>query len=72
MTISNPDLLSSSETGVNPEKLKNSIYLNQLDVRKGIGGIHITKKRRAETLRHVLVCDNFKSRLEGCIFKRIS
>jgi hypothetical protein len=39
---------------------------------KAIGGIYFTKKWRAETLQPGLVFDNFKARLESCIFKCIS
>jgi hypothetical protein len=49
MTISNPDSLSSSETGVNPGiKAVKSAYLHELDVRKPLV---VTISQRSEELR---------------------
>ncbi len=73
VTISNPDLLSRSETGVNLgirswEKRSSEWARCQ----KGIGGIYFTEKWRAESPQPGLEFDNFKPRLESCIFKCIS
>ncbi len=59
MTISNPDSLSSSETGVNPGirswKKHSSDWAR---CQKAIGGIYFTKKWRGETLHPGLEFDN--------------
>ncbi len=73
VTISNPDLLSSSETEVN---LGIKSWKNHpsewSQCQKAVGGIYFTKKWRAETLQPGLEFDYFKPRLENGIFKRIS
>jgi hypothetical protein len=73
VTISNPDSLSSSETGVDPgtRSWKKSTYLNELDVRKPLV-VSISQTRRAETLQPGLEFDNFKPPLESSIFECIS
>jgi hypothetical protein len=50
LTISNPDSLSSSETGVNPgiRSYEKSTYLNELDVRKQLV---VSISQRREELR---------------------
>ncbi len=49
MTISNPDSLSCSGTGVNPGiRSRKSTYLNELDVRKPLV---VSNSRRSEELR---------------------
>ncbi len=71
MTISNPDSLSSRETGVNPEirswKKKHSTEWAQCQ--EAIGGIYFTKKWRAETLQPGSEFDGFEPRLKSGIFK---
>ncbi len=71
-TISNPDWLYSSETGVNPRirSWKNP-YLNELQFQKVIGDIYFTKKSKVETLPPGLEFDNFKPPPISCIFKCI-
>jgi hypothetical protein len=72
-SISNPNLLSSSETGVNPGIRSWKKHLSDwARCQKASGGIYSTKKRRPETLQPGLEFDNFKPRLESCIFKCIS
>jgi hypothetical protein len=49
VTISNPDLLCSSETGVNPGiRSDKGTYLNEHDVRKALV---VTVSQRSEELR---------------------
>ncbi len=72
-TISNTDLLSSIETGVNSgirswkKRLSKWVWCQ-----KAIGGIYLTKKWRAETLQPCLEFVNIKLRLKSGIFKCIS
>jgi hypothetical protein len=71
--IASHDLLSSSETGVNPEiKSWRKILPKWAQCQKTIGGIYFTKKRRAETIQPALEFANFKPRLKIGIFKSIS
>jgi hypothetical protein len=73
VTITNPESLYSSETGVNPGIRSGKKDLSErARCQKAIGGIYFTKKRRAETLRPGLEFDNFKPRLESGTFKCIS
>ncbi len=76
MTMSNPDLISSSETRVNPGirswRKHISEWARLLDVRKPLVESISQKKWRAETLQPGLEFDNFKPRLESGIFKCIS
>jgi hypothetical protein len=73
VTISNPDSLSSSETGVNPVIRSWKKHLSEWDRgQKAIGGIYFTKKWRAETLQPGVEFDSFEPRLRSCIFKCIS
>ncbi len=73
VTISNPDLPSSSETGVNPGIRSWKEHLSEwARCQEAIGGIYFTKKWRAETLQPGLEFDNFKPRLKISIFKCIS
>ncbi len=73
VTISNPNSLSRSETGVNPGirswKKRSSEWAW---CQKAIGGISFTKKWRTETLRPGLQFADFKPQLESRIFKCIS
>ncbi len=69
LTISNPDSLSSSETGNNPGirswKKHSSDWAR---CQKAVGGIYFTKKRRVETLQPGSEFDNFKHQLKsGCL-----
>ncbi len=71
VTISNPDSLSSSETGFNSGiRSWKSNYLNELDVRKPLV-VSISQRVRAATLQPGLEFDNFEPWLESDIFKRI-
>jgi hypothetical protein len=73
VSISKPDLLSSSETGVNSGIRSWKKHLSDwARCQKAIGGIYFTKKWRAETLQRGLEFDNFKPRLKSGIFKCIS
>jgi hypothetical protein len=73
VTISNPNLLSSSDTGVDPGIRSWKKHLSEwARCQKAIGGIYFTKKWRAETLQTGFEFDNFKSRLKSWIFKGIS
>jgi hypothetical protein len=66
VTISNPDLLSSNETGVNPGIRSWKKCLSEwARCQKAIGDIYFTKKWRAETLQPGLEFDNFKPRLKA-------
>ncbi len=66
LTISNPNLLSSSETGVNPGLRSWKKHLSDwARCQKAVGGIYLTKKRRAETLQPGSEFDNFKPRLKS-------
>jgi hypothetical protein len=69
---SNPSLLSTWETGVNPgiRSWKKRWY-EWAWCQKAIGGIYITKRWRTETLQPGLEFDDFKPRLESGIFKCI-
>ncbi len=59
--ISNPFLLSSSETGINPGIKSWRKHLSDWDrCKKAIGGVYFTKKWRAETLQPGLEFDDFK------------
>jgi hypothetical protein len=72
VTISNPDSLSSSETGVNPEIRSWRKYLSGWAwCQKTIGGIYSTKKWRAETLLPGLEFNNFKPRLKMYLQKHL-
>jgi hypothetical protein len=72
-TISKPDSLSSSETGVYPRIRSCKMHLSEwARCQEAIGGIYFTKTWRAETLEPGLEVDNFKPRLESGIFKCIS
>jgi hypothetical protein len=65
VTISNPDSLYSSETGINPGIRSWKKHLPEWSwCHKAVGGIYITKKWRAETLQPGLEFDNFKSWLK--------
>jgi hypothetical protein len=71
--ISNPDIPSSTETGVNSEIRSWKKHLFEwARCQKAIDGIYFTKKWRAENLQHGLEFDNFKPRLKSGIFKCIS
>ncbi len=71
-TISDPEWLSSSETGVNPGISSRKKHLSDWARRqKAIGGIYFTKKWRAETQQPDLRFGVFKSRLKSCTFKCI-
>jgi hypothetical protein len=73
IVVSNPNLLSSSSTGINLGigSWKDLAEANLCQ--KAIGGIYFTRKGRAdETLQPGLKYDNFKSRLKSCIFKCFS
>jgi hypothetical protein len=73
MTTSNPDSLSSSETGLNPGIRSWKMHLSEwARCQKAVGGIYFTTKWRAETLQPGLECDNFKPRLKRGIFNCIS
>ncbi len=73
VSISNPNLLSSSGTGVDPGIRSWKMHLSDwAQCPKAIGGIFFTKKWRAETPQPGLEFDNFKPRLKSCIFKCIS
>ncbi len=73
VTISNPNSLSSSETGVNSGIRSWKKRLSDwAQCQKAIGGINFTKKWRAETLQPGLDFDNFKHRLKSSIFNCIS
>jgi hypothetical protein len=66
VTISNPHLLSSSETGVNPGIRSWKKHLSEwARCQKATGGIYFTKKWWAETLQPGLEFDNFKPRLKS-------
>ncbi len=65
VTISNPDSLSSSETGVNPGIRSRKMHLSDWAwCQKAIGGIYFTKKWRAETLEPGLEFNNLKPGLK--------
>jgi hypothetical protein len=73
VTISNPNSLSRSETGVNPGMRSWKKHLSEwARCEKAIGGFYFTKKWRAETLQPGLEFDNFKPRLKSVVFKCIS
>ncbi len=79
VTISNTDLLSSSETGVNPgtRSWKRIDYGKKhlsdwARCQKAIGGIYFTKKSRPETFQPGLESDYIKPRPISGIFKCIS
>jgi hypothetical protein len=74
VTGSNPDLVSSGETRVNPGiRSWNKKHLSDwVRCQKAIGGVYFTNMWRAETLQPGLEFNNFKPRLEGGIFKCIS
>ncbi len=73
VTISNPDLLSSSETRINHGMRSWKNHLSEwARCQKASDGIYFTKKRRAETLQPGLDFDNFKPWLKSGIFKCIS
>ncbi len=68
-----PDSLSSSETGVNPEIRSWKKHLSERARRqKAIGGIYFTNKWRSETLQPGLEWDNLGPRLKRGIFECIS
>ncbi len=61
VTISKPDLLSSSKTGVNLGiRSWKKHFSDWARCQTAIGGIYFTKKWRAETLQPGLEFDNFK------------
>jgi hypothetical protein len=73
VTISNPDSLSSSETGVNPSIRSWKKHLSEwARCQKAICSIYFTKKWRADTLPPGLEFDSFKPWLKSGIFKCIS
>jgi hypothetical protein len=73
VTIANLDLLSNSETGVNPGIRSWKKHLSDwARCQEAIGGIYFTKKWRAETIQPGLEFDNFKPWLNSGIFKCIS
>ncbi len=72
VTISYPDLLSSSENGLIMSYETEKVFSDWDPCQKDIGGIYFTKKRRAETIQPGLEFDNFKHRCESGIFKCIS
>ncbi len=73
VTISNPDFLSSSETGVEPGiRSWKKHWSEWARCQKAVGGIYFTKKWRTDTLQPGLEFDNFKLRLKSCIFICIS
>ncbi len=73
VTISNPDSLSSCETGVDPGiRSWRKHSSDWARCQKAIGDIYFTKKGRAETLQPGLELDNFQRRLKSGIFKCIS
>ncbi len=73
VTIWNLNLLSSSETGVNPGIRSWEKHLSDwARCQKASGDIYFTKKWRAETLQPGLEFGNFKPRLKSCIFECIS
>ncbi len=73
VTISNHDLLSSSETMVISEIRSWKKHLFEwARCQEAIGGSYFTKKWRSETLQPGLEFDNFKPRLKSSIFKCIS
>jgi hypothetical protein len=73
VTISNPDSLSSSETGDSPGIRSWKKHLSEwARCQKAMGGIYFTQKLRAQTLQHGSEFDNVKARLDNGIFKEIS
>jgi hypothetical protein len=65
VTISNPDLLSSCETGVNSGMRSWKKHLSEWALcQKAIGGICFKEKRKAGTLQSGSECNNFKPRLK--------
>jgi hypothetical protein len=73
VTIANPDLLSSSEAGVNPAVRSWKKHSSEWAwCQKAIGEIYFTKKWRAEHLQPGLEFDNIKPRLKSGTFKSIS
>jgi hypothetical protein len=72
VTISNPNLLSCSETGINPGIRSWKKHLSHWPwPLKAIGGIYFTTKWRAQILQSGVEFDTFKARLKSCIFKCI-
>ncbi len=73
VTISNPDLLSSSKTGVHSgiRRWKKKHFSEWAQCQKAIGGIYFAKKWRAETLQPGLEFGNSKPRLKNGVFKCI-
>ncbi len=73
MINSNPDLLFSSEAGVNPGIRSWKKHLSErARCQKAFGDIYFRKKYRAETLQPGLKFDNFNPRLNRGIFKCLS
>ncbi len=72
VTISNPDSLSSSETGVNPGIWSWKHLPEWARCQKAIGGTYPTNKWRAETLEPGLEFNNLKPWLKCGIFNCIS
>ncbi len=73
VTISNPDSLSSSDTGVNPGIRRWRKHSSDwARCQKAIGGIYFTNEWIAETLQPGLEFDNFEPRLKCSIFKCFS
>ncbi len=71
VTNSNPDSLSSSETGVYPGKELKKHLSDWARCQKAIGGIYFTKKWRSETIQPGLEFDNFKPPFKRGIFNCI-
>jgi hypothetical protein len=69
VTIMNPESLSSTETGVDPEIRSWKNHLSKWARRKkAIGVVYFTKKWKVETLQRGLGIGSFKPRLKGCNF----
>jgi hypothetical protein len=75
VAISNPNLLSNSETGVKSsnKKVKTEKHLSECArCQKAIGCIYFEIKWKVETLQPVLEFDNFKPMLKSGLFNCIS
>ncbi len=69
VTIMNPESLSSTETGVDPEIRSWKNHLSKWARRKkAVGVVYFTKKWKVETLQRGLGIGSFKPRLIGCNF----
>ncbi len=72
MTISDPDSLLSSETGlILEEEAENSAHLNELDIRKPLV-VYISRRSEEQRLQRGLEFDNLKPWLKSGISKCIS